>query len=123
MPLLVVAALLFAMMLALTDDRDMRDRFGFDAATVVGASSALFFVILVAHVQLRRELPDAGNIYMESFFFVMYLAIVVVVTNTYLFSMRKPIAFILYRDNLIPKALFWPLLIGSLNIITWLTFR
>lgn len=77
----------------------------------------------MAHVQLRRELPDAGIIYMESFLLVMYLAIVVVVATTCLFSMRRPIAFILYRDKLIPKALFWPLLIGSRNIVTRLRFR
>ena len=46
--------------------------------------------------------------------------LVVVAANTYLFSIGAavPLKIVHYRDNLIPKLLFWPALLLSMIIIT-----
>jgi hypothetical protein len=117
-PLLVCAVLLFAMMLTVTADKERLERSGFDVFGVLGACSALFFVIVLAHIQLRQQLPGAGVVYIEKFYFLMYFVIIAVVADTYLFSKPRPPRFVLLGDNLIPKILFWPVLLGVMVAVT-----
>ena len=41
-----------------------------------------------------------------------------VVADTYLFSKARPLRFVHYGDNLIPKVLYWPLLLGVMVAVT-----
>ena len=117
-PLLVCAVLLFAMMLTVTGDKERLERLGFNMFGVLGACSALFFVIVLAHIQLRQLLPGAGVVYIEKFYFLMYFVIIAVVADAYLFSKGHPLRLVLYGDNLIPKVTFWPVLLGVMVAIT-----
>jgi len=87
---------------------------------VIGTCSVLFFVILLAHVQLREGFAGSPVIYMESFFFLMYFLLLTVSVNTYLFaSEATPSLWVIhYRDNLIPKAMFWPFVLLCMVTIT-----
>ncbi len=117
-PLLVCAVLLFAMMMTVTGDAVRLEKSGFNVFGVLGACSALFFVIVLAHIQLRQQLPGAGVVYIEKFYFLMYFVIIAVVADTYLFSKARPLPLVLYGDNLIPKVTFWPVLLGVMVAIT-----
>jgi len=50
----------------------------------------------------------------------MYAMLLVSAVNTFLFSMRAApwLNIIHYRDNLIPKVLFWPIVLGCMVLIT-----
>ena len=80
----------------------------------------MFFVILLAHVQLREGFAGSPVIYMESFFFLMYFMLLAVSINTYLFASEAvpSLRIIHYRDNLIPKASFWPFVLLCMVAIT-----
>jgi hypothetical protein len=121
-PLLVCAVMLFAMLLTVSGDAERSERLGFSLFGVIGASSALFFVVVLAHVQLRDRLPGAGIVYIEKFYFLLYFAIIAVVASCYLFSTGSRLRLVHHRDNLIPKLAFWPIVLGTMVIITLLTF-
>lgn len=120
LPLFLVATLLFAALLTVSADSELSNRLGFNASAFMGACSALFFVVMLAHIQLREKFATAGVVYIEYFYILMYALLVVATANTYLFSLRAPAAcrFIWYEDNIIAKAIYWPVLLLSLIAIT-----
>lgn len=120
LPLFLVAILLFAAVLTVTDDKQISDKIGFNASGFMGAASALFFVVMLAHVQLREQFSGAGIVYIEGFYILMYFLLVLATTNTYLFARRSNIlgGLLLQHDNLVAKILFWPITIGAMIIIT-----
>lgn len=89
----------------------------------IGASSGLFFVVMLAHIQLRQQFAGTNTVYIEYFYILMYALLVVATANTYLFSIRSTLwhNVILYNDNIIPKVAYWPVVIGCLILITLAT--
>jgi len=120
LPLLLVAALLFAALLTVSDMDGLSSRLGFSTSGFIGASSALFFVVMLAHIQLREQFASTGIVYLEYFYILMYLLLVLTTANTFMFSIRSTFcgSFILYHDNLIPKLIYWPIIISSMIIIS-----
>ena len=125
-PLLTVAILLFSMLLLITDDEKKAGVLGFSTSGIIGVCASLFFVIMLAHVQLREQFAGARIVYMEFFYLTMYVLIIGVAANTYLFSLKLGTKtwfgnFIYHRENLIPKTLYWPVLTGSIVLFSlWL---
>lgn len=88
-PLLVVALLLFAQMMIVTSSKSLVDKFGFSTSETIATSSALFFVVLLAHVQVRKLFAGSGLVYIEYFYLIMYLTILLTALNAYIFSLGK----------------------------------
>lgn len=120
-PLGVAAAMLFCMLLLGTRNQDYEGAFGFSAMEVVMGAAALFFVVIFDHSALRDDLATTKPFYLEYFYFVMYVALVGVCGNAILFAMGRGRA-VRFRDNLIPKVLFWPLYLGAIAATTLAIF-
>lgn len=120
LPLFLVAALLFAALLTISDKTELSERFGFSVSGFIGAVSALFFVVMLAHIQLREQFAGSGIVYIEYFYILMYALLVAATANTYLFSLRPKrwCGFILYEDNILVKVAYWPVVLGCLILIT-----
>lgn len=126
LPLFLVAALLFGALLTLSRTEGLADRHGFNTSTFLGATSALFFVVLLAHIQLREQFAGSEVVYIEYFYILMYLVLVLANGNAYFFSVdeRPWLKLIHYHDNLIPKLIYWPLLLSAAIAITlWVMWR
>ena len=121
-PLLTVATLLFLILLSTTTEKEKAERFDFSILGVIGVNSALFFVIIIAHVQLRRQFLGSGLVYLEYYYLLMYLIILVITADTYLISAGSRFRLLQYKDHLIPKLLYWPFFFGAGVIITWIAF-
>ena len=121
-PLLTVAALLFLILLSTTSEKEKAQRFDFSILGVIGVNSALFFVVIIAHVQLRREFLGSGLVYLEYFYLLMYFMILVITVDTYIVSAGLRVRLLYYKDHLIPKLLYWPVFFGAGTIITWVAF-
>lgn len=125
-PMLVVLLMLFAVLLTCSRDEERSALLGFNTARVLAACSALFFVVLLSHIDLRGSLAGKEILYLENFYFVTYLTLLIVSVNSILFSwdIRFPafngVSLIQHRDNLIPKLLFWPMITGQLFLLTLL---
>ncbi len=120
-PLLVVAMLLFAVLMMTTADPERANAFGFNTAGAIATASALFFVVMLAHIQLREQFASARIVYLELFYFTTYLAILGVTVNQYIFATGgggRLVALVRHRDNLVAKASFWPAILLVLALIT-----
>ncbi len=106
-------------LIKITDEKLLK-RLGYSLSGFIGTSSALFFVVMLAHIQLREKFADAGTVYIEYFYILMYVLLITATINAFIFSMRPKnwCGIILYKDNLIPKIAYLPVVLGCLNIIT-----
>ncbi|GAA6204748.1 hypothetical protein [Thalassotalea sp. SU-HH00458] len=123
-PLLTVATLLFAVLMTITAEPKKRETLGFNFTGVISIVSALFFVVLIAHIQLREQFSEDGIVYIEYFFLLMYFTMVMLIMNTYFFSRGKDVTlkWIMAEDNLLPKLCFWPFTLGVMALITLIKF-
>ena len=117
-PLLVVVLMLYAIVITMSTDENKKDFLGFNAAGVVASCSALFFVALISHVQMRDELKANSVVYLEYFYLITYVIILLITANAILLSLKVPFRFIQFHDNLLPKLLYWPVISGALFLST-----
>ncbi len=120
LPLFLVATLLFSALLTVSTNEKLSNTLGFNVSGFIGACSALFFVVMLAHIQLREQFPGSGIVYIEYFYILMYALLVVATANTYLFSTNTGNWFkiIHYNDNIIAKVAYWPVVLSCLIFIT-----
>jgi hypothetical protein len=120
LPLFLVSVLLFAALLTVSEKDNLSKRHGFNTLDFIGGNSALFFVIMIAHIQLRGEVGGRDAVYIEYFYLLMYGMLVATTASAYLFSIHTIswLKFINYKDNIIPKVAYWPTLLCSLIIVT-----
>ena len=122
-PLFVVMVLLFGAVMMVTKRDSVAKRHGASTSSVIGTCSVLFFVVLLAHVQLREGFAGSPVVYLEYFYFMMYFLLLCVAINTYLFALSDHwlLNLIHYRDNLLPKAAYWPAVLMAMVVITFVT--
>ena len=121
-PLGVTGGMLFALLLISSRREASEGLLGFSAVEIVLGAAALFFVASFQHISLRETLAAPGLIYLEYFYFVIYVLMMLVAINAILFASAVQIRAVEYADNLIPKILFWPVCLGSLFLITLVQF-
>ena len=121
-PIIIVLLLLFGTMLTVTSDAQKRERMDFNISMIIASCSALFFILVLAHVELRDRFITSPIVYIEYFYLLSYGAIFYVAANSYLFCearsgmIGKLLAF---EDNLLAKAAFWPSLLVIANLFTY----
>lgn len=121
-PLAVVLLMLYALVLTISRQESSLAITGFNVSTVIAACSALFFILLIMHVQLRDELAVNAIVYMEYFYLVSYITILMVTVNAVLLLQDTPMKMLAFKDNLIPKLIYWPILLVWIFIITAILF-
>jgi len=117
LPLIMVVCMLFVIQLFI-------GRMG-AFANIVAPLAALFFGVILAHLELRREVLTPNIVSFEYYYLMMYIDILSVAagyflfyTNKFLFIQTNKLLFLQYRDGLVTKLLFLPLILGN---ILWLT--
>ncbi len=121
-PLIVVSFMLFGLLMIGSKHSEKSSWLNFNALDILASCAALVFVIILAHIDLRGTLAAEGILYLEYFYFVMYIATLMITINAILFSWDIQLKLVQYQDNLIPKLMFWPLITGSLLILTLVIF-
>jgi hypothetical protein len=112
-PLIVVAIILFSVLLLPVD---------IDISRILGVCVSVFFVVVFAHLAIRRNISIGEIFYLEYFFFVIYFAILAVPVNAFRVALKIPSKIFGYKDGLIPKVIYWPTVLGIFFIITVLKF-
>ena len=121
LPVIVVVILLFAILTIITKTESIT-HFGFSSHGVLTYCTSLFFTLILAHSSLRNKIPIDSTIYLEYFYFIVYLAILAVSLNSIAFASNRHFPFIDVKDNLYVKVLYWPVITGILLLITFLNF-
>ncbi len=90
---------------------------GFTTKDILRGSSVLLIVLVFAHTALRNKLFSPTLVYTEYFYIVLYLSCLLVSCNSIIFA-KGVVKFIQYRDNLLPKLLFLPVIATTVFVIT-----
>ena len=114
--------MLFGVLLLTTRRQERREPAGWSSTNVLAYTAALFFVVIVSHVNLRQQISANGVLYLGWFYFLTYLAILLVSINAVVFILASERRLIQHEDNLISKLLYWPVLTFALLVITFVVF-
>lgn len=122
-PILVTAFLLFTVVMINTKDRDKNELLGFNSATVLSFCASLFFVLTVSHMSLRETLATKGVIYLEYFFFCLYIALAIISVYSIIFAQSNSSSRAHSNDGRLIKLCFWPVLLICLLLVTAICFN
>lgn len=116
-PLIIILGMLFSILMMITKNDNRKGIFGSSTSGAISATVALFFVVTLAHSSLRAQFSGSGLVYMESFYFIAYVMILLVSVNTYHFTSTDRDYRFYRHDNLIAKVLYWPIIL-LLTLVT-----
>ncbi len=112
-PMIVVLTLLFSVLLVSNIEETME---------VLASCAGFVFIVILDQVTVREQIITKGVVYLEYFYFVVYLYIFLVAVNFILWSLNPNLPLFKYKHNFIFKALYWPTMLKVLLIITILVF-
>jgi hypothetical protein len=119
-PFILGASIIFFLLYTL--NKDENDKSGVTVMGVVQGMAALFFSMLLAHITIHNRIPTPSVTYLESFYFIIYVLIALLILLVVMYSRSDRYRLLNYRDNLIIKVSFWPALVGMLYLLTLLKF-
>lgn len=108
-PLILVAILLF-MLLAIAEK--------IEVGRFIGICVGMFLVVVFSHVDVRSRIDAQKIFYLESFYFVTYLFLLNICLIRILLELEPPPKLVTYNNNLILKLSYWPLLAGTLYLVS-----
>lgn len=122
LPFAVIVLVLFGTLILISGTEEKASKFKTSISGILASCAGLIFSVIIAHSQLRNSIAADGILYMEYFYFVLYAAIIFVITNAFLITFESQIKLVRYQDNLLPKILLVPSLLTVLLIVTVTTF-
>lgn len=115
-PIFVTLIMLFILICATEKSKDKQAGGG-----IVQGLAAFFFVLIFSHIDLRKDILTADLVYMEYFYFVAYIMIILATYNLITYT-RTTSKLFDYKKNLIVKSTFWPTFLFLVLIITLIKF-
>ena len=119
-PIFIIAVMVFLLPFTV-DKKDGEIKEG-GALNIIQASAGFFFILLLAHIQLRNEVETPGLTYIELYYFVMYFMLAIMSAAVLLFLKTNKYPVLEYKHNLIFKISYWPFLLLSIYFITFFIF-
>jgi hypothetical protein len=122
LPLLVIVIIEFSALMLESRNEKISVVSGFSLERTLSLCAMVLFIIILAHTQIRNYISSNEIVYIEYIYFIFYGSLIYVVFNAFLYTnvdSTNPIMRCLtYEDNLFPKALFLPLLFGSILFVS-----
>jgi hypothetical protein len=121
-PLFVIIGMLFGLLQSVGRDKGEVERLGFNTLTVYGACSGLFFISLLGHIQIRREFSGSGVVYVEYFYIMSYVVLLLVSVFAFLMtkSERASENYFLRDNGIVVKLLYWPVILAFCLFISYM---
>lgn len=121
LPIIVIWCILFALTMVITNNDQFAAKVKFSTTQLFIALGGIIFSVLLISTNLRDQYIDQPILYIEYFYLITYIIIMLVAFDAYILSTKTDIHTIM-RRNLLPKTLFWPLILGCIVILTALKF-
>jgi hypothetical protein len=112
-PLLIALFFLFMTLVLISQEAI------WDPITLV---SAIFFTVIVAHLNLRTKFTGQPVFYLEYFYIITYIMMFATVITIFLVAKKHNNILVAYKKAIIPKVLYWPLLLFLSFILTVYSF-
>jgi len=122
LPLLIIWSILYIVQLSFTKDPDHQPKVGLNTLSVVAVTVTFFFTVLMSQIDMRQNLAANKIIFIENFHILTYFILLVVAINIYLFNHPRHFKIIDYRNGLVLKLIYWPLLSAAVLVISLLHF-
>lgn len=119
-PILIVALIMFIVLYVSSTKEEGRS--GLTTMNVIQSSAGFLFILLLAHVNERNRIETPEIAYIELFYFSMYVFITLQTVALAMLLRGANWKLFVYRDNLVLKLLFWPVLVSIWYLVTLLRF-
>jgi hypothetical protein len=120
---IVILIQLFVIVIVIGRDSKRLELFGVRPGAVIFTCAAFFFAVLVAQNSLRAELEATGFVYLESLYLLTYFVILAVAINSVLLVAQPNLRLFREYDNIWAEVFYWPAILLTMCVITFLTFR
>ena len=122
LPFNVIALLVVLMTLLISFQPKRVSKFQANIMGILAGCAGLIFSVLIAHNQMRNNIEADRVLYMDYFYFALYIGIVLVIINAFLVAFDSKLALIRHQDNLWPKILLPSVIAIGLMVLTVVTF-
>jgi hypothetical protein len=119
-PILIVALLLYLIIYSSTKGNITMT--GISSLGGIETSAAFFFVLVLAHIDLRKTVSTPDITYIDLFYFIMYFMLGFSAFNIVIFTKSTRKNIFDYRDNFWVKLLYWPVLLFLFLFVTIMQF-
>ncbi|WP_018342698.1 PDC sensor domain-containing protein [Cytophaga aurantiaca] len=120
LPLFIIQLMLFGVIIIFSKTDTTIS--GYNTFGVINSCAAFFFVIVISHIDLRNTLEIEMVTYLEYLYFIVYIYVLMVTVNALFFSSTKDYLFVDYKNNYLPKVLFWPVFMFACIVVTIILF-
>jgi hypothetical protein len=120
---IVILIQLFVLVVVIGRDSKRLELFGVRPGAVIFTCAAFFFAVLVAQNSLRTELQAHGFVYLESLYLLTYFVILAVAINSVLLVAQPNLKLFREYDNIWAEVAYWPTILLTMCVITFLTFH
>ena len=112
-PIAVALMMIFILLIAC---RKTTERQG-----IIESMAAFIFVLIFSHIDLRKEVVTGELIYLEYFYFITYLMVLLTTFNLMAYTLNKTDAFD-FNENQVFKAIYFPLFFFAVLAVTMAKF-
>ena len=112
-PIIVTLSLIYILILAC---RKTEERQG-----IIESMAAFFFVLIFSHIDLRKDIVTADLIFIEYFYFITYLMIILSTFNLISYTKNRTGIFD-FNDNQIYRTIYFPFFFALLLIVMLIKF-
>jgi hypothetical protein len=120
---IVILIQLFVIVMVIGRNQERLEKFGVRPGAIIFTCAAFFFAVLVAQNSLRNELQAYGFVYLESLYILTYFVILAVAINSVLLVARPDLRLFRDHDNMWAEVSYWPTILLTMVVITFLAFR
>ena len=113
-PPTVVIVLAFMGLLLSNRVQEVFERHGTVTSAMLAYYGVLFFIPITSQVAMRREINAQGATFLDFFYFASYVALLLVSLNSILINSSVQWKWLTWRDNLLPKVTFLPIVASLL---------
>ena len=117
-PMFILLLMSFGVQFIVTQIPEKMSMHGISTTGLIGYYASLFFIGILAHLDIRRTLNAPGVVYIEYFYFILYVILLLQTVNSIIFAASDDVGFLEYKDNLYPKVVFFPITLGLMFLIT-----
>jgi hypothetical protein len=121
-PVFIILSILFIVLLKFSGDEALRKSYGLSGLAVIGVIIALLLPLLLAQIHLRQNLDTERIIFVEYFYLITYLVLLLVAIAAYLFTGKRNMRVIQYGDCLAAKLIYWPIVTLLLLVLSLVNF-
>lgn len=117
LPIVVIWCILFAITMIIYNHKQFEQGSGISTTQLFTALGGIIFSVILMNNNLRRNYFDQPILFMEYFYLITYIIILLVSYDVYMMTTGRQINPRL-RLTLLRKTLFWPLILGMIIAIT-----